>query len=100
MKLYFSLMFMLLSMRCFGQDEITYFIYKKDIFKITGDRVATINTLPFCKRTSTLEFAYLEGFMVVRIGPNSYRLIDIPFKDRRHLLQEEEQKVLDDLKNI
>jgi hypothetical protein len=101
MRMYVPLFLLLMSLICNAAEE-TFFIYKGKIFKMTNEHVTTINSLTFNKRESIMEYAVLEGFLVIRVSERVYKLFDMPvFKsDRIHLLLEEEAKTDSELKQI
>ena len=99
--MYVPLFLLLMNFICNGAEE-TFFLYKGKIFKMTDQHVTAINSLTFNKRESIMEYAHLEGFLVIRVSERIYKLFDMPIykPDRIHLLLEEEAKTDSEIKQI
>jgi hypothetical protein len=101
--MYVPLMFLLIGLKCLAVED-SFFLHKGKVFKIAIVHVETFKNLKFNKRSSILEFAFIEGFMVIRISDNIFKLVDMPKRRRSNsrvdLLLEEEAKADEDLKYI
>jgi hypothetical protein len=101
MRMYIPLTLLLMFLTCRAAQDMR-FIYKDKVIRMTPAHIQFIMSLQFNKRNSIIEFAFIENFMVIRISPTTYKLMDVPLirQDRLHLLLEEEAKVDDDINKI